>query len=134
MFVDVEFRWQGETYKIPANRIMRAIAIVEEVITLHELFTYAQKGSAPLAKLAMAFASVLRFAGAKCTDDEVYAAMFVQTDAGTAMSAAIESLLLMMVPKDVDKSKGEAPASGNVPTPGNSTSKKRIKPSSGLAG
>jgi hypothetical protein len=106
---------------------MRAIAIIEEIVTLHELFKYSEKGSAPLAKLSMAFAAVLRFAGADCSDEDAYAAMFSDTDAGTSMSKAIEVLLHMMIPSDLEASKGEAPAPGNAQTPANSTSKKRTK-------
>ena len=69
IFEEVVLSWDGVEYKIDPERVMGAIAKVEEIITLRELSEYAQKGDAPMAKLAMAFASVLRYAGAKCIQE-----------------------------------------------------------------
>jgi hypothetical protein len=125
IFEEVSLRWGGEEYKIEPTKVMGAIARVEEVITLKELGEYAQKGDAPMAKLAMAFASVLRYAGARVSDDEVYAGMF-GGESQTSALASITVLLQMMIPPSAYKqvAKGNAQA---APTGGKNSSKKPTK-------
>lgn len=98
VFDDVVIEWDGKKYTVPADDIMRLIAKVEDVITLHELFTYAEKGTAPTAKLAMAYATALRHVGVKVRDDEVYKKIFGAADSATSAQAVINALLMMMVP------------------------------------
>lgn len=97
IFEDVTLTWKGQDHTIEASRVMGAIAKVEEIITLRELFDYYQKSDAPMVKLSMAFASVLRYAGAKVKDEEVYAAMFNHEDQNSVTNS-ISTLLAMMVP------------------------------------
>lgn len=97
IFEEVVLTWKGIEYKIEPDKVMGAIARVEDVITLKELGEYAQKGDAPLAKLAMAYASILKYAGAKLTDAEVYQAMFDRED-NTNILGCINVLLTMMIP------------------------------------
>lgn len=116
IFEPVVLTWQGSEYEIAPDRIMGAIAKIEDVITLKELGEYAMKGDAPLAKLSMAYSAVLRYAGCKVSDAEVYQAMF---DSGNSVSilGCINALLAMMIPpskeslskKDqaLEQSKGE---------------------------
>lgn len=124
IFKEVTLTWKGETFTIAPDHVLRAIAIVEERVTLHELMKFQQRGTAPLSTLSSAFASVLRYAGAKVTDEEVYAAMF-SGDQAISVGQAISALLLMMVPPGVGES-----AEGNVSKGEAPSSKKRMKPSS----
>jgi hypothetical protein len=122
IFEEVVLSWDGVEYKIDPERVMGAIAKVEEIITLRELSEYAQKGDAPMAKLAMAFASVLRYAGAKVRDEEVYSGMF----SGSGQKSAIGSisvLLQMMIPPSALKMGNDQAA----PTGGKNSSKKPTK-------
>jgi hypothetical protein len=96
MFDPYEITWRGATYTIPANRLLGAIAAAEEVITLAELAAAMQKNAPPLTRIARAYAAVLRYAGAKATDDEVYVGMF--NDAGADVVAAVAGLLQLMMP------------------------------------
>lgn len=104
---DITLTWNGQEHVIPAERLMVAIAKIEDVITLTELFDHAQRGNAPMAKLSMAFGSVLRLSGAKVTDREVYNGMF--SDGGGSVQVAVETLLAMMLPPESfrDDSQGE---------------------------
>lgn len=108
IFEPVVLTWQGSDYEIAPDKIMGAIAKIEDTITLKELGEYAMKGDAPLAKLSMAYASVLRYAGCRVTDAEVYQAMF---DSGNSVSilGCINALLAMMIPpkKEEELSKKE---------------------------
>jgi hypothetical protein len=114
IFDDVSLTWNGEEYKIEAGKIMGAISVIEEVVTLQELAEYATTGKTPLSKLAMAFGAVLRYAGAKVKDEEVYAGMFEGTGQGSAI-ASLSVLLSMMIPQTVVKNPKEeaAPTGGS---------------------
>ena len=72
--------------------------------------------------IARAFAALLRYAGAKVTDDEVYVGMFIgNTDSKSAATTALLTLFAIMVPPGAgdddevekgDKSKKSKPAAG----------------------
>jgi hypothetical protein len=124
IFEEITLTWAGADYTIEPNKVMGAIARIEEVITLKELGEYAQKGDAPMAKLAMAFAAVLRYAGARVSEEEVYAAMFSKEGQTSAM-ASISTLLTMMIPPNAFKQTQSGKAQA-VPTGGKNSSKKRI--------
>lgn len=98
IFEDVRLTWQGREYVVPANDVLRAIAKVEDVITLSELHRHAQNNTMPISKLAMAFGTVLRHAGARVGDDDVYAAMFEGAKMQGRVVEAIRVLLHMMLP------------------------------------
>lgn len=135
IFEPVTLTWKNVEYVIPPNRVLRAIAIIEDVIPMQELIANGEKGTAPIAKIACAFGAVLRYAGAKVTDDEVYAGMFV--DAGSsAIPAAINNLMMMMIPRNVFPTKSEQAALGksSAVAIGKNSSKARSKQSSVLPG
>jgi len=98
VFKDIELEWRGSKLTIPANRVMGAIALIEESITLKEIFEAGAKGKVKLSKISAAYGSVLRYAGAKVDDEEVYAGMFAGESSAAAASAAVTGLLSMMVP------------------------------------
>jgi len=97
-FDAVTLAWAGFEYVIPANRVMGAIARIEDVVTLEELGRYGERGTMPLAKLAMAYGAVLRYAGAKVKDEEVFAGMFSDGQKQNDLVTALMSLLTMMLP------------------------------------
>jgi hypothetical protein len=98
IFNDVGLGWDGADYTIPPNRVLGAIAEIEQVITLSEIAAYHQRGTAPMAKLAQAFGTALRYAGAKVDDDEVYAGMIRGGDSQSVAIASVTTLLQMMLP------------------------------------
>lgn len=65
--------------------------------TLAELQRYSQKETAPVGKLAMAYGAVLRYAGARVDDDEVYSGLFTSGAPQQAIMQSITVLLAMMV-------------------------------------
>ncbi len=97
IFQPVKLTWKGTDYEIPADKVMRLIAEIEDVITISELMS--QKG-APLAKLAMGYGAALRYAGAKISDDAVYETLF--TDSQATVGPCITGLLMMMIPPQDD--------------------------------
>lgn len=122
-FDDIPLEWGNRKFVIPANAVLRTIASVEDVVTLDELQGFAARGTAPMAKLAMAWGSVLRQGGCRVTDDEVYSGMF-QGETLKQTAAATTALLYMMIPKNV---RPQA-ATGKKKAAGSRSSKKRTKP------
>jgi hypothetical protein len=100
-FEDVKLNWRGKLYIIPARKALGAIARIEQVITLKELTGYAQRGTAPMAMLAQAYGTVLRYSGATVEDEEVYEALFSADDTSAEINEAIATLMLMMIPPKV---------------------------------
>jgi hypothetical protein len=124
IFEEITLTWAGAEYSIKPNEVMGAIARVEEVITLSELAKFSQNGNVPFSRIAMAFASVLRYAGANVKDDEVYAGMFAGAKDNSAMQS-IQTLLALMVPPSALGAKpGKLQA---APTGGKKSSRKPIK-------
>lgn len=110
IFDDVTLEWDGVSYVIPSRRILGAIAVVEEVITLQELSERARKKKVPISLLSQAFGALLRYAGSKVTDDEVYQQMF-SDEATEKVIVAVHALMMMMVPREV-KEKAAAARKG----------------------
>src|SRR5688500_12542935 len=93
-FEDVKLVWNEREYTIPARNMLRAVAIIEDHVTMPELQKFAVRGTAPLARLAGAFSGVLTFAGCpKVTAEDVYSAMFDGDEKAQAVSASIITLL-----------------------------------------
>src|SRR5688572_22821038 len=100
IFDDITLGW-GKAYPIPAKKAMQAIAQIEEVITLQELTAYAARGTAPMGRLAAAYAKVLTFAGCKVDAADVYAGMFGAGGTSETIMASINALLMMMIPPKI---------------------------------
>jgi hypothetical protein len=118
MFEPITLTWDGREYVIPADQVMRAIAIVEEHITLGELGQAGDGVRVPLGKISMAFGALLRFAGARVTDAHVYEKVFSDAD-GSAAAACIALISLMMPPEHLRRvrSKAQEEIQGNADAP-----------------
>jgi hypothetical protein len=128
IFQDVVLGWDGANYTIPAERVLGAIAEIEQVITLSEIAAYNERGTAPMAKLAQAFGAALRYAGAKVANDEVYAGLLRGGDSQGVAVKSVTALLQMMLPPASFAQK-EAPR-GNGRGVGTRSSKSATRPSS----
>lgn len=124
-FEEVRLSWNGKDLVIPPNDVLRAIAKVEDVLTLGDLAGFTTKGRLPLAKLAQSFGILLRHAGAQVSDDEVYNGMF--TGGGRELQrrafAAVAALQALMVPPEHLRAE---PAKG---PPGKAAGARRAAPS-----
>lgn len=101
MFEEVRLKWKEKEYVIPENRVMRLIAKVEDVITLAELINYSERNTTPVAKVASAYGVMLRFAGARVEDEEIYS-QFYDAGAETIIESTF-ALLAIMSPKNLTK-------------------------------
>lgn len=97
-FDKIDLKWKGQTYAVEPHRVLRLIARVEEVVTVDELVKYANRGTAPMAKLSMAYGAALRYAGVKVTDEEIFESVFTGNNS-EAVGVAITGLLSLMIPK-----------------------------------
>ena len=113
-FDDVEFVWGDRPYTIKADRVLGAIARIEDVVTLDELSRHFQKQTLPRARIAMAYGAALRYAGAKVMDDDVYSAMFIDSDQAS-VTQAVTTLLAMMLPH-LKKADAEGAPRSDPPT------------------
>lgn len=131
IFEEVVLTWQGRSYPIPPNMVLRAIAKVEDVLPMADLAQASAKRSYPLAKMAIAYGSLLRMAGAAVTDEEVYRGMFHtdQDEFRTRVVDAMHVLQLLMIPPEFIRSKlnekkdvaaGPSPAVSSPPATGSS--------------
>lgn len=99
IFDPIDLVWQGQTYTIQPDRVLGAIARIEEVMTLKEIHeSYTQRGSIALSKVAQAYGAVLRWAGAQASNDEVYSSLFDGSSDGAAVQQMLQALLLMLTP------------------------------------
>jgi ribosomal protein L12E/L44/L45/RPP1/RPP2 len=129
-FEAVTLKWKGQAFTIPPHRVLGAIACIEEHLTLDVIHRAHEGRHVPAAKVSLAFAAVLRYAGAAVEDVEVYTAIFQPND--SHMQQALTALLMMMVPPSLKASASDDTSS---PQPAQSNSSaKRTKRSSGRAG
>lgn len=98
IFEEVRLAWKGEERVIPPERVLRAIAKAESVVTLQELAEFGLRDALPLARISEAYGVLLRYAGFKVTDDDVYAALFDDGQAQGQALALISTLQQLMVP------------------------------------
>jgi hypothetical protein len=112
-FESVAISWRGVEKVILPDQLLRCIAKIEDVLTLAELERYAEERKVPFGKIAMAFGAVLRHAGFKVTDLEVYRELFNETE-GTEDEKkyavaidAVQKLLVLMLPPDYIQKKLE---------------------------
>ena len=106
VFEPVTLNWKGSEYKVESDKVMMLIAKIEEIITLSEVYNYAQKGAAPVAKISMAYGAALRYAGCSIRDDEVYQGLFSGGNEQDTIPAALNALLSMMIPPEDLRGKG----------------------------
>lgn len=96
IFQPVFLSWGGKEYEIPADKVMMLIATVEDIISLSDL----TKPNPPFMKVARAYAAALRYAGARDVNAEVIYKTYFTTAAKVNYSAAVEGLLMMMIPPE----------------------------------
>lgn len=114
IFEPVTLVWDGETFVIPASRMMGAAAVVEDHVTLVELSrATSQRSTLPIARVSMAWTAVLRYAGASVTEEEVYEGMLGDKAAQENVMSAVTALMMMLLPPSVRAKQAEADGEGD---------------------
>lgn len=104
IFEDVTLGWKGQEKTIPADKIMRLIAKIEDEITLQEL---SSESGVKLSKVSFAYAVALNYAGFSVTPDEVWATYFNGDSAAQSVVDAISSLQMLMLPPETYRPKSD---------------------------
>jgi len=103
-FDDVKLAWRGKDYLLPADRVFDVACRIEEIITIPALCKSLADNNPSFTKVAMAYGIALRAAGAKVSDEQIYAGMFGSDEQRNEVSAAAQALLAVLMPKDaIDK-------------------------------
>lgn len=132
IFEPVTFTWEGVDYTIPSDGIMKLIAGVEDIITLQEMALAVNQGKVKIAHIAQAYGLALRYAGCRVTDEQVYKSMFSVSSQQAAIQS-VQTLLLMMVPRDLQPTRGE-PTKGKSKPAVNGSSNRRTRRRSAKVG
>jgi hypothetical protein len=120
IFQPFEILWRDETYTVPPEKILAAIAIVEEHMTIADLARDSQSGSFRMSRVARAWGALLRFCGSRVTDEDVYGELF-QGDSDTMRKRLVDSVgalltLLVPPPSEVAVQQKGKPAPARVAT------------------
>ena len=115
VFDDVELPWKDRTHILPARKMMGAVARIEDVLTLRELAAFEGRRTVPVGRYAQAYGAVLRYAGVPVTDEDVYAVMHADEAGMTAVTDAVNHLMLMMLPPEQRRKALEAAAAAAAP-------------------
>lgn len=108
LFDGVSFRWDGKTVTIPPDRLLGALARLEEVVPLGELAAMGHR--ARHGKVSEAFAAVLRFAGIEADAETVFARTLLDGEARAEAHGAITALIQSAQPPQRQRGgHGEAP-------------------------
>lgn len=119
LFEEARLEWNGKQVVIPAGGRMRAIAVIEQHITVWELSRQQQSGDYKLSQIAAAYAALLCFAGERVTEEEVYDVIFPRADGEKLLrvSGALNALLMLMVPASVRAKPAAEGAPAGKPQP-----------------
>lgn len=100
IFEEIRLAWKGRERKIPPDRVLPAIARVEEVVTLGELGLMLSTSTFKFAKLAAAYGVLLRYAGEPVSDDEVYESLLGApgNEQQQQVLAAVNTMIRLMLP------------------------------------
>lgn len=112
LFNDVVLNWDGDTYTVPSDKVMRLVSKVEAELTRdypdQNAFDLLSRPSGPpLSNLCSAYAVALKYAGANVDAEDVYGVLFSGND-NTAEVATLATMGLMeiMLPPGTFKSEG----------------------------
>lgn len=97
-FQDIKLSWGGKSLIIRSDQVMRAIAVIEEHVTINELSEFAKRKTAPMARISLAYAALIKFAGGECEAEDVYASMFSGDAKAAQAMDAVNGLLVLMLP------------------------------------
>lgn len=140
IFEDITIKWDGREHTIPSEKVMRAIGLIEEHLTMKEIGEAVHSsGGIAFTKVAAAYGAILRFAGADITDEQVYAGLFSMSKEKNNVQAVLNGLLAMMIPpsayKDAAKKAVEdAVSSGKAKPIAVNSSKPRTRQRSATSG
>lgn len=128
IFEPYTIEWADQELVIPADRVMRAIAVVEQHVTLHELLdVMGKRRTVQMVKLAEAYAALLTFAGFEISAEKVYAEFFSAGDQAQRIMSAVRGLQMLMIPPSTYRGAEPGNSLGGTRKAAAGSSKKRTK-------
>jgi hypothetical protein len=116
---DVVLSWRGREHRVPADRVLRLGADLEDMLSSETISAWERLQNPRrfnINLLCMAYGHALRFAGAAVTDLEVRTEMFSAGEMQAKMAQAVEGIFAMMAPPvEFAPPPGDDP--GNPPPP-----------------
>jgi hypothetical protein len=100
----VTLTWGGKDYVVQSDKVMGLVETIECIITLDEINDMLIRKTILRAKIARAYSAVLNYAGAKVSQEEVYAEFFGEEMAASTLGV-LSGLLAMMIPPEHLRSK-----------------------------
>lgn len=94
VFQEITLGWGGKEYRVTPT--MRLLNSIEQDVSLSRLAYRMGEGDVPISQLAMVVATMLRQAGAKVTDEEVY--QEIMTGESDSVQAMASSVMQAMFP------------------------------------
>lgn len=94
---DIVLNYGGKVWTIAENQAFAVGELVEEIVTIPELVTWGQKMK--FFKIARCYGAMLRFAGAKVTDEDVHATIIAEIAAagvGAEQLTAVAAVAALM--------------------------------------
>ena len=106
VYRDIQISWGGEEYSIKPT--MALLNQIEQKFSLSRVASRMMDGDTPTSHLAVIVGIMLRSAGAKVTDDEVFAELM--TGDASSVTEMGTALLTAAFPMQVDEGNAPAPA------------------------
>lgn len=109
MMDGITMTFKGQEYNIPPHRLFPIASQIEDMATLFEVDGWTKNPK--FAKMAQCVAAMLRYAGAKVTQEEVWEELQAQFHAQdrSLMSSSLVALLELLMGKAPVAKEGEAP-------------------------
>jgi len=101
-FDDVTFGWKGDEFTVPADKMLMLVCKIEDALAgdsgEQALTVLMRRQGPPHARLARAYGTALRYAGAVVGDDEIYLSLQEDLSKGSADGvAAIQSAVINLI-------------------------------------
>lgn len=129
VFDPIELRWKGDQFEIPARRVLASIASVEEILPFGVIAQMANGVNINVSKISQAYGCLLRLAGVKATDEDVYELIIENPDEAGGAREIIWILMTSMLPRKmkerVTKLAQQAEEGNTRPTQVSASSKQR---------
>ncbi len=110
MWQPFTFAYEGQEIVIPGDQLLRAISVVEDIVTLDELFAMRRENKFKRVKLVDALRALVEFSGSKFDVEKFYRGMHTKEGVLVAVHGTCYALIMLMInPEPVDVSENDEP-------------------------
>lgn len=98
VFEDVTLIYKGEEFKVPSDKVMPLIEIIESQLPIEELAKISDS-YIPRTKISKAYARALNYAGCNVKQEDIYASFF-SGESIENITSVINGLMQLMIPPE----------------------------------